>query len=87
MELPVPSWLEQLIGPGVVAVVLGFFGVRALNRIDALEQGKADKSDVKALIDEMRADREATRESRGKLYERVNGMAESLARLEGRLGK
>lgn len=79
--------MEALASSSAVVTVLGFFGVKALSRIDKLEQEKASKSDLTSLIDEMRADRESAKESRVRLYERVNNIGESLARLEGRIGK
>lgn len=94
VAVDVPPWLQELIGPGAVAAVLGFFGLKALSRIDALEKGKADKSDLDKLIDEMRSDRQlarednqAARDSRAKMYEKVNSMAVTLGRLEERIGK
>lgn len=77
----VALWLGGLLVAGLQLV-----GLWQVKRIGALEVGKADKSDLKALIDEIRAERESAKESRGRLYERVNTMAESLARLEGRIG-
>jgi hypothetical protein len=71
---------------GLLSVVVGWL------HIDV--KGKASKDDLRALMDEIRIDRQAARddnqaarESRAKLYERVSTMAESLARLEGRLEK
>lgn len=62
---------------------VSWFMKRTIAQVD----GKAEKTDVKALIDEIRAERESAKESRGRLYDRVNNIGESLARLEGRLGK
>lgn len=78
-----PSWLDAVLSSGVVLAVLGFFGIRALNRIDALEKEKANKSDLKELIDEIRADRKAASDSREKLYNRVNDLALSVAYMQG----
>lgn len=85
MEVDVPAWLEPFVGSGVVAAVLGWAGIRLIKRVDELEKGKANSADLKELITELRADREAASKSRGELYARVNTMAESLARLEGRI--
>ena len=82
-----PTWLEPFVGPGVVAAVLGWAGIRLIKRVDELEKHKADAADLKDLITEIRADREAASKSRGALYERVNTMAECVARLEGRIGR
>jgi hypothetical protein len=78
-ELPwrdIAGWL----GAAVLAV-MGWLGKVLWTRVDE----KADKVDLDQLIHELREDREAARESRGRLYERVNTMAETVARLEGRL--
>lgn len=45
--------------------------------------GKADKIDLKDLIQEIKDDRKAADESRGALHEKVNDVALSIARLEG----
>lgn len=72
----IAAWL----GAAVLAM-LTWLGKKLWDRVEK----KADKDELKALIDEIRADREAARESRGRLYERVSTVAESLARMEGRL--
>ena len=86
-ELTVPTWLEPLVAPGVVAGVLGWAGIRLVKRVDELEKGKAAVADLKELIAEIRADREAASKSREKLYQRVNDLAESVAFIRGGGGK
>lgn len=79
-----PTWLEPFVAPGVVAGVLGWAGIRLIKRVDEIEREKLDKGSFTALLDELRQDRREAKEARSALYERVNKIAEGLARLEGR---
>ena len=63
---------------GAVVAVMAWLGKREMGRIDQLEQGKADKEDIRELID--------------KVTERLDKVAESsaatsraVARIEGQL--
>lgn len=78
-----PSWIDAVVSSGLVAAVLGFFGVRAINRVDALEKEKLDTSVFEAFLEEFKQDRREARESRIKLYDRLGKMGEDLARLQG----
>lgn len=83
MDQPPGSWqlIEWLVG-GLIALLQVIFGYQ-IHRIGKLEDGKADKADLRDLIDEIKEDRKAADESRGALHEKVNDVALSIARLEG----
>ena len=82
-----PSWLDALVSGGIVTLLLGWLGVRQVARIDKLEDGKANASDVKELLRELKIERAAADQSRAELHEKVNGIALIVARLEGRRGR
>lgn len=88
----VATWLG-----GALLALLQVVGLYQIKRIGALEESKADKADLRdliaelradrsALIAEMRADRAAAEESRAAMNDKISEVAQSVARLEGRLG-
>jgi acetyl-CoA carboxylase alpha subunit len=70
--------------------VLGWFFKREVNRldkklekVDELDKKKADKDDLKDAITQWRIESADATQSRAKLYERVNQIAEGVAELRG----
>lgn len=83
-----PTWKEAATWLGGLLVAgLQIFGLYQVKRIGALEENKADKVDLRTLIDELRVDRASADQSRSELHEKVNDVALAVARLEGRFGR
>lgn len=76
----IATWLAlALVG------LLQFIGLAQIRRIGVLETSKAEKSDVKDLIEELRVERISAEESRKELHEKLNKLSVGVARLQGRL--
>lgn len=77
----VAAWLA-----GACVATVAWVGKRTIGHVERLDEKKADKVDLSGLIDELREDRKAADVSRQELHEKVNTVALTVARLEGRLG-
>lgn len=86
------QWWEAILGSGAVASVLAWLGIRTLKRIDALEQGKADRDVIADLVREFKDHAKDTRGSLSKLHEKVDrtnstmsNLGERVASIEGEM--
>lgn len=88
MEAPDPIYKDAAIGlAGVLGSIATWIAKKTVGKVEILDEKKADRVDLTKLIDELREDRVAADESRQALHEKVNDVALTVARLEGRLGR
>lgn len=86
----IPTWAQAFFSSTVVLAVFGWFFKREVTRIDTklekvddLERDKADKDELKEVVTQWRMEIADATQSRAKLYDRVNQIAESVAELRG----
>lgn len=72
-------------GPVCVGAI-AWIGKHTIGKVERLDQQKADREEIRTIIEELRADRQSADASRQDLHEKVNTVALTVARLEGRLG-
>lgn len=91
------SWWEEHLGEALLAVVvtvMGFFGKRELKRIDDLDDKKANKTDIAALLRQLESHIEDDKELRREVSRKFDEFGESLsevrvsvAKIAGKLGQ
>jgi len=81
------SWTDhiyEILLTGVIAI-MAFFGKRELNKVDKLDDSKADKEDLAELMKRLDAHLEDDKELRRDLTRSVAEVREHVARIAGRL--
>jgi hypothetical protein len=105
MSGEIPTWVQAITGSTVVVTVLGWLGKREVARIDNklkrvedLDQKKADRDEIKELMQLIRETEASAQRSRAEIYSAIRQavehqsntnvkVAEALGELKGALNK